>query len=247
MFFTVCLRQKPQAINTNQPDTTPIQQLLNTTELMELALSYLPVKDLLLAQRTCVHLRQIIEHSSLLQKALFYRKSKSENGEGWVLTSEDQLLSGEKATKYLENVATTTPDPKPIVIVPVVFNPLVLSRYCDAKPSSIDNLLSLSLRPHMAADDCFELYSQKASEEDSCYNMFLTMPPGKVVDIMIVGKRRDKKYGWTLIARGRVKNPDGVTLGDVMQKDIKDGWSGRVLFPHNLVVSGEVKKWVEEQ
>lgn len=55
-----------------------IERVLCTTELLEMILLHLPLKDLLLAQRVSTKWRAIINDSPDLQKALFFRPAVSE-------------------------------------------------------------------------------------------------------------------------------------------------------------------------
>ncbi|KAI7322989.1 hypothetical protein KC315_g8650 [Hortaea werneckii] len=65
--------------------------VLHTTELLENILYFLPMKDLLFAQRVCMKWRDLIQRSIPLQEALFFRPK--ELGVYWKLVPEPGLPS----------------------------------------------------------------------------------------------------------------------------------------------------------
>ncbi|RMY64356.1 hypothetical protein D0863_09881 [Hortaea werneckii] len=64
--------------------------VLHTTELLENILYFLPMKDLLFAQRVCTKWRELIQRSIPLQQALFFLPR--ELGVYWKLVEEDDKL-----------------------------------------------------------------------------------------------------------------------------------------------------------
>jgi hypothetical protein len=207
-------------------------------------------------QRLCRRVRGVIKTSSPLQTNLFFRAAKDTSGRGWVLSSNDRLLSGNEAAQYL-NKATTS-DLKPLIIKPAVYNPLVLTKHLDDKDSiSFRRRLETLSKERMTAYGIYEnfkLKHKKPPTEASCRSMLLTQPPVTTVNVEIEGKkcypdwenrRGLPKWYYGTIARARVTNPTGVTLDDVLRKEREDGWIGNIAFPGNFVTTAEIKRMIE--
>jgi hypothetical protein len=237
------------------PDIAPIKRLLDTTELLELVLGNLPLKDLLVMQRLCRRVREVIKTSSPLQTSFFFRAFKDTSGQGWVLSSNDRLLSGSEAVQYLTKA--TTSDLKPLIIKPAIYNPLVLTKRLDDNNSISFHLRLETLNKERNTAYCvyenFKLKPKKPPAEASCRSMLLTQPPVTTVNVEIEGKKsypdwEDRrglpKWYYGTIARTRVTNPTGVTLDDVLRKERDDGWIGNIMFPDNFVTTAEIMRLV---
>ena len=80
-------------------DATASHRLLGTSEVLEMILLHLPIRDLLLAQRTCKWLKSVITESPPLQRALFFKPVYALPAEdfrmGKACCTEHQLLPGD--------------------------------------------------------------------------------------------------------------------------------------------------------
>ena len=235
------------------PDVAPIKRLLDTTELLELVLGNLPLKDLLVMQRLGRRVREVIRTSSPLQTRLFFRGTKDTCAQGWVFSCDDRLLGGNEAVRYLSN--TTTLDPKSLIIKPAIYNSLMLTKCRDDNDSICFKLRLWYLRKEpMSLYERFKLKHKSSVVNATNRSMLLTQPPVTTVNIDIEGKKpypdwEDRrglpKWYYGTVARVKVENPAGVTLGDVLSKERDDGWIGNITFPDNFVTTVEVNRVVE--
>ncbi|KAI6826204.1 hypothetical protein KC367_g6764 [Hortaea werneckii] len=94
--LTAAIKRRRRTDFGNSPMITRSQALsaarnavLHTTELLENILYFLPMKDLLFAQRVCTKWRELIQRSVPLQEALFFRPR--ELGVHWKLVEEPEV------------------------------------------------------------------------------------------------------------------------------------------------------------
>ena len=102
--------------------TLAIIRVLNTVELLEQILLFLPIKDLLLAQSVNTTFKAQIENSQALQRALFFEPAS--------LKQEASLTRHHGDAKPIwRTTATEQPQPGGIVLTPVFLNPLLLTKF----------------------------------------------------------------------------------------------------------------------
>jgi hypothetical protein len=200
-------------------NVTPIKKLVDTFELFEQVLDYLPMKEVLLATRVCRAFKDNIENSSLLQAKLFLAPDLTMKK--LAVSSSGTLLSGAKAENHIATAKAEGKDSGEIalyILHPALKVPHLSDRYrhmgivCYAK----NFVQALRFQLHNEYSTCFGLNVDAAPPAASnLHKMLLSQPPIKEVTFSYIedtgrvpylGKQRTKT----------IRNETGVTFGDVL-------------------------------
>ncbi|OJD33793.1 f-box domain protein [Diplodia corticola] len=177
------------------------EKVLQTTELLELILFHLPMRDLLLAQRICKRFNDLIRHSTTLQQTLFFlpRPALPSSTPPAATTSSPPLRS------FATGAITTEPwDRNPLLTsaFPPWFDRGVPARN-RPRYNSLTRLTTLPLAATPAARDAF------LRPDASWRNMFVTQPPLTALDrLNRVHSMEGDGARW-----GTLRFPHGVTMG----------------------------------
>lgn len=161
------------------------QKVLDTTELHELILHKLPMRDLLLAQRVSKTWRELIQRSNKLQRALFLkpvkcglivhkRQSKSRAKAldcSWLTTGPARQLTGKEASAYANMPGIDLGGNVPIIIKDDDSFELTSDLFeCQASGESMEVFKNPLLRPHFESPYC------EYSCAELCDSFYETLP-----------------------------------------------------------------------
>ncbi|KAK3700978.1 hypothetical protein LTR37_015684 [Vermiconidia calcicola] len=200
------------------PDAAPVKRTLDTPELLENVLKYLPPKDLVLMQRLCRAVHATTQSSRALQAALLRKPIRDSDQQPWVYLSTDTMLTGIPAANHITNLKSSGPAPR--VVQPHVYNPLLVEpwKLPSLKTFALDSAVG-TLR--LNTNNKIDSLTAKASFRD----MFLTQPPVTEVVIVIHGKcyypswedrRGLPKWFSETVATPKIANVEGVTFGELV-------------------------------
>jgi hypothetical protein len=171
--------------------SAPIEKLLNTFELCEQVLDYLPMYDILRVTQVCRAFKANVDNSHRLQVKLFLTPDFARNTRS-AGTAKGTLLSGVKATQHIA-AAETAGERQTGEVTFYVPHP-------DVQPAPrhpiIKHMGIVAWVAHCIKADCFsrkvgirrailrsaDLWSKQAT---SLGNMFLTQPPIKAVQLFL--------------------------------------------------------------
>ena len=248
------------------PAEVPISRILPVAELCESILEHLSFHDLIRVQLVCRDLNAAIKSSPACQTTLFFRPTLNNDLGEWVADYKNRLFIGKDAQPYLEKIRSGSRNYN--AVRPLICNPMLLSpRHEDIRKSRSKRIaVAVGIndhvdRPHHEHEH-FEFANDMIRNLEthySCRSMFLTQPPVTSIELEPVGRcehtRRQDAYlrpGWcNQCARNKiVANPNGVTLGQVVDETSLRGSMGKNLepdkirFPGAFVITKEVHDWV---
>lgn len=246
----------------------PISRILSITELCESILQHLSFHDLIQVQLVCRDLNAAIKSSPACQTTLYLRPTLNNDTDEWVADYKNRLFVGDDARPYLEKIRSGSRNYN--AVRPLICNPMLLSPRHDDIRKSRSKIIAVAVgindhidRPHHAHEH-FEFANHmihNLKTHYSCRSMFLTQPPVTRIELEPVGRcehtRRQDAYlrpGWcNQCAQNKViVNPNGVTLGQVVEETSLRGSQGKNLepdkirFPGAFVITKEVHDWIYE-
>lgn len=248
------------------PDVLPIKQILETTELCEWVLKYLPLKDLFYIWGLCRATRHCVDHSPTLQTKLFFKVAPS--SQPWLLDIPGcTILAGSKASERIDE-AKSAGAPPPRTTTVHIYNELLLQRDVGKGHSANGFIIPThivqyttsgmlgsyprNLRLRLAMKDLLAL-----PQAASCRDMFITHPPVAFARITVLPERVLRGCYWqrelnlSESTSLRVTEPGGLTLGHLADAAVEhlSAYENDVLgtleiFP-SLIVSAEQHAFVE--
>ena len=249
--------------NSSSPSMpAPIAKILAVPELCEIILQYLTFDELIPAQLVCRGLIAVIRGSIELQRILFLMPALPTKDSQWVTDYKNRLRIGKEARPFLEKMESGSKNYN--AVTPLICNPLLSSRRHDyiKQSRSPSTAIAVSINDHVDrphhAHEYFEFKIDKfwmSQPYHSCRSMFLTQPPVTRVDCEPAGRcehtRRETAYlnpGWCKQCAGdqTVINPEGVTLGQVLDRLLSRAGQGKgfqndkLRFPGAFVVTAEI-------
>jgi hypothetical protein len=213
------------------------QAVLNTTELLENILSYLPFQDLFVLQRVSRQLGAAITAAPGLQQKMFLRPQSATLKETWALEGDEKLgmnnrhHRGSLKFRRVDNSQTTV-DSRYHPRIPITLNPAL----------AILGLLNLDARAveraFVSGREIVRVLCHPAAvrEHSSFLNMLVSDPPCRVAGGAVSVKfdqdhGNDRASGHTRLAakmkesgRYRVESNTGLTIGDCLRAafEVKD-------------------------
>ena len=244
----------------------PISLILSVTELCESILEHLSFRDLIRVQLVCRDLNAAIKGSPILQASLFQKPTLSNSSDEWVADYKNRLFVGQAAQPYLEKIKNGSRNYN--AVTPIKCNPILSSpRHHDICGSRSPRVaVAVGINDHVDRPHHLHEYFEPRNDmirnpepHYSCRSMYLTQPPVTEVELEPVGRcehtRRQDSYihpGWCSRCNGdkTIRNPDGVTLGQVIDESLHRGSKGnnaqpdKIRFPGVFVITQEVQDWV---
>lgn len=171
-----------------RPDATvtrlPRENVLETTELMEKILSYLPLRELLVCRDLSKRVKRIIDDSPLLKETMFLRPTRAQR-QAWRLPAE--IDGSGKGITSVRPVSGMVPLPGGIdhlsprypmpheTRTPAVLNPI----FPDRLSRTLDGLYSRDMCDHVFTADILHHIESAGdlTRPGSVLDMYLTQPP----------------------------------------------------------------------
>jgi hypothetical protein len=199
-------------------DGTPIEKLINTFELCEQVLDYLPMEEVLRATRICRAFKNNIENSSRLQAKLYFKPDLTMKK--LAVSTTGTLLSGFKAEQHIA-AAETAEDGKSGEIGLYVPHPRLKSAYVSERYKRMGMVKYAPVYVktcHDHNDAALAFRDLRAvfvlPETSSLHRMLICQPPVKQITVAYpltsTGPYRTSTRQLT------VRNEEGVTIGDVV-------------------------------
>ena len=189
---------------------TPIEKLINTFELCEQVLDYLPMKEILLATRICRAFKTNIENSSRLQAKLFLAPDLTIKK--LAVSATGTLLSGVKAEQHIATVKVAE-DSSTGEIALYQPHPSTRSKYLSVRYRSMGmvKFAAVCVESHHKQHDAVLTFHDgvvSTPKTSSLHRMLLCQPPATEVRAYFPGA----------ISRTPVtiRKETGVTFGDVI-------------------------------
>jgi hypothetical protein len=238
-------------------NVTPIKKLVETFELFEQVLDYLPMKEVLLATRVCRAFKTNIENSSLLQAKLFLAPDLTIKK--LATSSRRTLLSGVKAEQHIAAAhaeGKKSPETKFYTIHPAMRIYRLSDRY------RYMGMVQYAL--HQAGSRFLERTDQDltlpipmaAFAEQPCSSlskMFVSQPPVKGVAINYISSTNPSFSGaGSKHISLTIRKENGVTFGDILlaAADARGPgylikWDPSVSFIEGLVINARARSVAE--
>lgn len=213
----------------SKSESTPIQRLLDTFELCEQVLEYLPMKDVLQITRVCRVFKTNIENSTRLQAKLFLAPDRTLKR--LVVSPSGTLLAGHRIEQYVGVATTVTNQDIDSTRFAERVNAGEISLYTPHPYLRPDRLSDRYKRMGMVKyatvcndtqrkDDCNALTldldnALSIPTSSSFHKMLLSQPPAVEVSVrMPLSSGRGPQR--SLIRTKRIFNGSGVTMGNVL-------------------------------
>jgi hypothetical protein len=197
---------------------TPIEKLINTFELCEQVLDYLPMEEVLRATRICRAFKINIENSSRLQAKLYFKADLTMKK--LAVSSTGTLLSGFKAEQHIA-AAETAEDGKSGEIALYVPHPRLESAYVSDRYRSMGMVkyAAVCVETCNGHNDAVLSFRDPRiifalSETSSLHRMLICQPP--IIQVTASYPAACTGGLPTSTRQLTVRNEEGVTTGDVV-------------------------------
>lgn len=244
------------------PTVAPIKRILETTELCENVLQYIPPRDLVLLRRVCRAINAVINTSPVLQTKLFLKGVSSSENIPWVLDRDLGLLAGAQASECIKR-SKTAPGPAPRTVQVFVYNPLVLSKSYSNEDRGLLSRLECYDQFEATHQDNLSLRADIKSQlsalsgKASCLAMLLSQPPLTKITVEARGmceyepwvdRRGLPRWYNGCIGRKTIANDRGVTVSqlvDTIRFESRRGAQDYILYTDDFGVRSDQKEFVE--
>lgn len=220
--------------NSALPAVVPIQPVVDTYELCEQVLSYLPIKDLSRVRGVCHKIKGVVDSSLVLQQTLFLKPRQRKTL--WVsLDGPDnaRLLTGSKATKHIaasRSNGRATDEVEIFELHPLLFTEPhcrvmdfgmadFVYHYKYLELSGGSNVTRPCACPVDFISTRFDRELLGALHHLYLNKIFLSQPPVKEVTVDIGGSDFSCRFWFfDTVDTITVRNNDGVTFGQLLQE-----------------------------
>jgi hypothetical protein len=228
-------RRAPLVAAANDPDPdlldqSPSEKVVETTELLENILSFLPLKALLTCRKLSKRVKSVIDGSLVLREAMFLRPTRVPR-KAWRLDPEIDG-SGKGITSVRPVVGMIplpdeaagdlrTPHPSPHVIrTPAILNPIFPSR--KERTPDVDG--SRDVCDYVATGDMLHHIGKgNLNRQDIVLDMYLTQPPCRQAWVSASfsisrGLTNPSEVSY-LVCEGLLELGAGITIRDLLEAD----------------------------